>query len=303
MSPDGDHLYVASYGHSGEPGRVTEFDVGTGGQLALDPASPVSTGAYPYWIAVAPAAGPSASFTVQTAAPGSASTFTSTSTDADAAITNYDWSFGDGTTATGTSASHTYASAGKYTVTLTTADADGCSSAFPFFDGEAGPFNGVEPACSPDAAAQADQIVTIAAPAAAPAPTPTPAPAQPPPALPSNAFTITGSQGSTDGTITLDLDTPGPGAIALLGTHADSTAGTAALQPGAHRFVWGRAGDGAAPAGAVKVTLRPDKAALALLRRHAHRHWALHVRVWITYTPTGGYARSENVTVRVLSGR
>jgi hypothetical protein len=38
--------------------------------------------------------------------------------------------------------------------------------------------------------------------------------------------------------------------------------------------------------------------------RFARRHGqALHIRVWTTYTPTGGAARSSEVTIRVLSAR
>jgi hypothetical protein len=124
---------------------------------------------------------------------------------------------------------------------------------------------------------------------------------------PSNNFTIDGSTHARDGAITLRIDLPGPGSLSLLGTHSDPGAGTRAgtdrLLPGSERFAWARTIASAGNAGPVRITLHPGAAGTKMFR-FARRHGqALHIRVWTTYTPTGGAARSSEVTIRVLSAR
>jgi hypothetical protein len=123
-------------------------------------------------------------------------------------------------------------------------------------------------------------------------------------ASPSSAFTVTGERSGAHGAVVLDLDLPGAGIVDLLGTHQDVVGGIArALEPGRHRFDWGRASAVVATAGTVEVTLEPDANARKLLARHRHYGWALNIAVWITYTPTGGSPRSKETYVRVLEAR
>jgi sugar lactone lactonase YvrE len=137
-----------------------------------------------------------------------------------------------------------------------------------------------------------------------------PTPAGPPPAggpAPSNSFTIEGSTHASDGAITLTVVVPGPGAVTLLGTHSDPGATTHAhgtrLLPGSERFAWARQNATSAKAGAMRVTLHPDLAGTEMFRYARDHGQALHIRVWTTYTPTGGSARSSVVTIRLLAAR
>jgi adhesin/invasin len=124
---------------------------------------------------------------------------------------------------------------------------------------------------------------------------------------PSNVFRIDSYTHHENGTITLTLGLPGPGSVSVLGTHSDPTltAGTASalLEPGYHRLAWTRHGTTATRGGRMRVTLHPNKAGRRMPNYARGQGWALHVRVWVTYTPTGGKARERRVTIRVLSAR
>ncbi len=121
---------------------------------------------------------------------------------------------------------------------------------------------------------------------------------------PSNAFKITSESGSSNGTITLDVELPGAGTVDVLGTHEDVSGAIASvLEPGGHRFDWGRDTVNATAPGTIKIKLKPGRDAKKLLARHHHHGWALKVSVWVTYTPTGGHARSEEVYVGVLKAK
>jgi hypothetical protein len=132
-------------------------------------------------------------------------------------------------------------------------------------------------------------------------PTVTPSNAPPLTVTPSNAFTITSATGSPDGAIVLGVELPGPGTVALLGTHEDVVGAVArVLEPGSRRFAWGRATMTVARARTIKITLRPDRHGRQLLARHQHYGMALNITVWVSYTPAAGNARSKKTTVRVL---
>jgi hypothetical protein len=121
---------------------------------------------------------------------------------------------------------------------------------------------------------------------------------------PSSAFTITSDTGSSIGTITLGVNLPGPGRVDVLGTHVGVVGGTAsALEPGYHRFAWGRRTVNATSAGDMTITLKPDTNGKKLLVRHHHHGWATNVRVWLTYTPTAGYPRTKEVNVRLFKAK
>jgi hypothetical protein len=95
---------------------------------------------------------------------------------------------------------------------------------------------------------------------------------------------------------------PGPGTVELLGTHEDVMAGIArVLQPGHHRFDWGRASATVEAADTITVTLHPSRHGHRLLARHRRYGMALNVTIWVSYTPTGGNTRSKKTNVRVLS--
>jgi hypothetical protein len=121
-------------------------------------------------------------------------------------------------------------------------------------------------------------------------------------ASPSNAFTITAVQDGADGAVILALDLPGAGTVDLLGTHEDVVGGVArVLEPGPHRFDWGRASAAATKAGTLEVKLEPDGNGRKLLARHRRYGWALNIAIWATYVPAGGLARSKEIRVRVLN--
>jgi hypothetical protein len=123
-------------------------------------------------------------------------------------------------------------------------------------------------------------------------------------APPSNAFTITSDTAGSNGTITLGVDLPGPGTVDVLGTHEDVTGHIASvLEPGHNRFAWGRLSATTMTAGTIKLTLKADRNGKKLLARHRHHGWALHVTVWVTYTPTGGNPVSKEIIVRALKAK
>jgi DNA-binding beta-propeller fold protein YncE len=160
VSPDGDYVFV----DNDVDGTISQYTVNANGTLTPNTAAAPSGLNEAQGIAVGPDLGPAAAFAGTPAQAGAASTFTSDSTDPDEPITTQTWSFGDGTTATGASVTHVFGTPGTYAVTLTVNDAAGCSATYPFFAGEAGPFSGQLSACSPDAAAQLSQNVTIPGP-------------------------------------------------------------------------------------------------------------------------------------------
>ena len=140
----------------------------------------------------------------------------------------------------------------------------------------------------------------------APAPSPAPSPASS--SQPSNAFTIGTMHASTNGTTVLDVKVPGAGSVEVLGTHesvaaAQSARASSLLQPGPSRITWGRASARSARAGILRLVLHPGSAGRSLLARHRRYRWALNVRFWVTYTPSGGRPRSVSSTVRVLAAR
>jgi hypothetical protein len=108
------------------------------------------------------------------------------------------------------------------------------------------------------------------------------------------------------GTIFVELQLPSAGIVSLLGTHSDPTkdasAAEAQLAPGFGRFAYARRTNIViTKAGLVHLALRPDAAGERVLRRHAKWGLPLHIRVWISYTPTGGSTRNIARNARVLA--
>jgi methionine-rich copper-binding protein CopC len=170
------------------------------------------------------------------------------------------------------------------------------------------------------ATAQVSSVVVSAAPpAVAPVTStssPTPAPVvlttSPTAALPpSNVFALArpAAASAASGAVTLAVRVPGAGTIALLGTHSRPADGPlahsalGALEPGWDRLAYGRASTSSTAAGLLHLTLAPDTTGRALLARERRRGNPLHIRVWISFTPSGGTARTRPVTVEVLAGR
>jgi hypothetical protein len=130
---------------------------------------------------------------------------------------------------------------------------------------------------------------------------------------PSNAFEVIARHGRSNGTMLLSVKLPGAGQVAVLGTHASSViyaerAERASVQgllvgPGRHRFMWSGATTRVTNAGTIQIALHPGSSAARMLRFAARHRWTLHVRVRITFTPTGGQGRSTRITVPVLPAR
>ena len=112
---------------------------------------------------------------------------------------------------------------------------------------------------------------------------------------PSNAFKVgSAALSSSKGWATLTLDLPGPGTVKALAT-ANVPAGAA------KKITVAKLTRRATRAGKLKLTLKPSKAALRYLRRRGK----LRTRMKLTYTPTGGSARSttRNVTLKLKRKR
>jgi lysophospholipase L1-like esterase len=107
-----------------------------------------------------------------------------------------------------------------------------------------------------------------------------------------NQFTVSHVRSNThDGSVTFWANVPGPGTVDVLETAwKDNFATVATLpQPSARRFVFARVRAIASRATMLHLRVQPDKQGRHLLRAHRYR---VTTRLWITFTPTGGEARS-----------
>jgi PKD repeat protein len=161
-------VYVANDGTSGA-GGVSEYDVGSSGELSPKAASTVAAGNDPSGIVVAPDQGPRASFAVTPAPPGMPSQLdASASTDADGAVVGYIWDFGDGTPlqAGRPTVTHSYSKTGAYTARLTVTDDVGCSTSLVF--------TGQTAYCNGGPAATTTRTFTVSVPTLPSTPVPVP---------------------------------------------------------------------------------------------------------------------------------
>lgn len=110
-------------------------------------------------------------------------------------------------------------------------------------------------------------------------------------AAPSDKFTVSHIKAAADGTITFSIRAPGRGSVDVLGTAwQDNLARAAVLaKPAAARFVFARQHVHAAHGGTVSVTVKPDRRGRRLVARHRYR---VVLRLWVTYTPSGGFYRT-----------
>jgi hypothetical protein len=117
---------------------------------------------------------------------------------------------------------------------------------------------------------------------------------------PDNRFTISHIKARTDGSLSLVVTVPGPGRLDMMETAwNDNLARLALLQPAPHRFVFARARTQATSAGKLRVVVRPNARGKLLVHHHAYR---VTLRLWVTYTPIGGGARTDGIYGLHLTG-
>jgi hypothetical protein len=118
--------------------------------------------------------------------------------------------------------------------------------------------------------------------------------------LASNSFTVSEIRTFADGTVSFAIKVPGPGSVDALETAwsdnlaklANVAQADALLQPAAHRFVFARAHTQTAGARTIDVVVKPNPRGALLVQHHPYR---IPLRLWITYTPTGGRAASIGI--------
>ena len=110
-------------------------------------------------------------------------------------------------------------------------------------------------------------------------------------ALPENTFRVSHVRTHRDGTITLEVTVPGPGTINVLETAWNDNVAhvTALLQPAKNRFVFARKHANVTGAGTLLLRIKPGARGERLVHLHTYRPV---LRLWLTYTPTGGKQRS-----------
>ena len=127
----------------------------------------------------------------------------------------------------------------------------------------------------------------------------------PPPELQVSAITTT-----AEGTTNLSVGAPVPGEIDVLETawidnldHAyQRLAGTSAnvlLQPASGRFVFARSSAPVSQAGRIPITVTSNPTGALLIEHHRYR---VTIRLWITYTPTGGSPERSATTTLTSTG-
>ncbi len=114
---------------------------------------------------------------------------------------------------------------------------------------------------------------------------------KPPPHHPNNHFTVSHIRTHRNGEITFAVKVPGAGRIDTLATAwKDNLARIAVpLKPAPHRFVYGRGHTTVRRATTRRLTLKPNAHGRRLVHHHTYRPV---LRLWVTYTPTGGRLRS-----------
>jgi hypothetical protein len=126
-----------------------------------------------------------------------------------------------------------------------------------------------------------------------------PGPANPPPPAPgatiSNAFTFGRVALTSKGGATITLNLPGPGAVTAM-----ATSPLPRVKAAKALIVWRGRGK-ATKAGPLKLTLKPSRAARAILKSKRK----LKVRLTVTYKPTGGTAKtaSKSFTLKLAKKR
>ena len=145
-----------------------------------------------------------------------------------------------------------------------------------------GPTPFQEPACTPQ---------TTKPPPTGPPPPSTHRRGQSGPPAHNNHFTVSHIRTNRAGAISLTLKVPSGGSIDTLATAWNTNLAHVAirLKPARHRFVYGRGHITVRRATARRLTLKPNALGRRLVRHHTYRPL---LRLWVSYTPTGGRPRS-----------
>jgi Bacterial Ig-like domain (group 3)/Glycine rich protein len=109
--------------------------------------------------------------------------------------------------------------------------------------------------------------------------------------VPPNHFSISGIHTARNGVLRFRLTLPGPGTADVLETAwRDNFARTATLlQPAVRRFVFARRHLTVSRARALVVSVAPNGRGRRLIAHHRYR---VVIRLWVSYTPTGGIQRN-----------
>jgi hypothetical protein len=93
--------------------------------------------------------------------------------------------------------------------------------------------------------------------------------------------------------VTVKATFPGGGRVDVLETAwISNEAMSAVLQPARGRFVFSRARFTVRRAGMLQAVVKPNARGRRLVRQHSHR---VTIRLWLTFTPSGGRSRSEGI--------
>lgn len=111
-------------------------------------------------------------------------------------------------------------------------------------------------------------------------------------ALPSNRFAVSRVRTHHRGAVTFRVKVPARGTIDVLETAWVSNLARAAvvLQPATHRFVFARAHRTSHRASTLRFRVIPNTRGKRLVRHHTYR---VVLRLWISYTPSGGEQRKR----------
>jgi hypothetical protein len=109
--------------------------------------------------------------------------------------------------------------------------------------------------------------------------------------LPSNRIIVLRRKASADGTFLVTVKVPGPGRVDILGTAWDDNLASIAalLQPAPRRLVFARAHAVPRHAGTLRIVVKPNARGRKLV---AHHTYGITLRLWVSYTPTGGRQRN-----------
>ena len=118
---------------------------------------------------------------------------------------------------------------------------------------------------------------------------------------PDNHFAVSHIKTHRNGTITCQVKVPGPGTIDVLETAWNDNLAHAAiqLQSAPRRFVFARQHKTVQRATTLHLRVTPNKRGTRLVHHHSYR---VTLRLWVSYTPTGGRPRSKGFYGLHLAG-